>query len=105
MLEYHSNARAQLGQVRPARADGDTVDDDLAAIERLEPIDAFDQRALSGPGRTAHDDDLALAHFHRAAREHFELAIRLVEVADGDHAATLRRRTRTNAEATEQRTK
>jgi hypothetical protein len=48
MLEDHADPGAQLRQIRPAVADLDAVDLDVARLIRLEAVDAFDQRALAG---------------------------------------------------------
>jgi hypothetical protein len=47
MLKHHADAGAQLRQVGLAVADGNAGDRDGAFLERLEPIDAFDQRRLA----------------------------------------------------------
>src|SRR5207245_10117712 len=99
------HARPEPGQVRPAPADLDAVHHDLAALERLQAVDALDQSALAGPGRAAHHDHLAVAHLDGARRKDLDLAVRLVDVAHGDHARTLLRSRRTAQEAAEQRTK
>src|SRR5712692_9309664 len=105
VLEDHADACTQLRQVGAALADRDAVHHDLAALERLQAVDALDQRALARTRRAAHHDHLALADLDGAPLEHFHVAVRLVDVADRNHARTLRRRKRTPHEAAEQSTK
>jgi hypothetical protein len=44
MLEHHADAGPQLRQVGLRIADRDSIHCDGALFERLEPVDAFDQR-------------------------------------------------------------
>src|SRR6267142_1732688 len=46
MLEHHADAGAQFRQVGLGIVDLDAVEDDLAFLERLQRVDAFDQRRL-----------------------------------------------------------
>src|SRR5207245_10451908 len=48
VLEDHADLRAEPGEVGLRVADRDAVDEDLAALERLEPVDRLDQGALAG---------------------------------------------------------
>ena len=55
-----------FGRFGLAVADRDAVDDDLALLERLERVDALDQRRLARARRAADDDHLALVDVGRA---------------------------------------
>ena len=63
-------------------ADRDAVDGDRAFLERLEAVDAFDQRRLARARRAAHHHDLALGDLGRAVLEHLEGLVPLADVAD-----------------------
>ena len=80
MLKYHADAGAQLRQVDLGVADGNAGDRDGAFLERLEPIDAFDERRLARARWIAHHDDFALGDFRRAMLQHLKL---------GNHLLTL----------------
>ena len=64
---------------------GDAVDGDLALLERLQRVDALDQRRLARARGAADDDDLALLDLGRAVGQHLEAAVPLGDVGDGDH--------------------
>ena len=68
VLEHHADARAQLGQVGLRVADRDAVDDDLALLERLERVDALDERRLAAARGAADHDDLALLRRRSCSR-------------------------------------
>jgi hypothetical protein len=60
ILENHADLGAQLGEVGFRIADRDAINNDFAGLERLQPIDALDQRRLARTGGAADDDDFAL---------------------------------------------
>src|SRR6266567_1835883 len=64
-----------------------TVDQDLAFLERLQAVHALDERRLAAAGRAAHDHDLPVFHFGRAAGEHLEASVPLADVLYRDHAS------------------
>src|SRR5579863_2535294 len=86
MLEHHADPGAQLRQIGLGIADGNAVNDDLPLLERLQRVDAFDQRRFSRAGRTAHNDHLALGDARGAILQRLEgRVIPFVDVADLDH--------------------
>src|ERR1700688_3898686 len=88
MLEHHADPGPQFWQVGLGIIDLDAVEDDFAALERLQCIDAFDQRRFPRARRTADDDDLALGDRGGAILQRLEGgAIPFVDVADLDHAS------------------
>ena len=113
MLKHHADAGAQLRQIGLGVVDLDTVEDDFAALERLQRIDAFDQRRFSRPRGTAHHHHLALGHACGAILQRLEARpVPFVDMADLDHArfsyrTTLMRacRRRTPNEAVQEMTK
>ncbi len=112
MLKHHADPRPESGQVGPAVADRDSIDDDLALLEWLEAVDALDERRLAGSGRAAHDHDLGFGDLGRAALEHLDRAVPFAQIADLDHRrhihrtmATRRCSRRTQCEAASEITK
>src|SRR5262249_43185843 len=112
MLEHHADARAQLRQVGLAIADRYAVDRDGAALERLEPVDALDQRRLSRSGRAAPHHHLAFGDLGRAMPQHLERAVGFADIGDLDHGWAAQRmmatrccRMRTHWEAASEMTK
>ena len=89
VLEHHADPRAQLRQIGLRVADRNRVDRDLAFLERLERVDALDDRRLAAARRAAHDDDLALLYFGRAIGQDLEGAVPLAHVLDRNHGAFL----------------
>src|SRR5687767_14609762 len=85
MLEHHTDARAQLVEIHLWIADAYAVDADAASLERLERIDAFDERRLAGARRPAHDDHLALADVRSAVGEHLKRSVPLADTLDLNH--------------------
>src|SRR5215472_18690056 len=61
-LEDHADLGAELGQVPAVAGNGVTVHEDLALLDRLEPVDAADEGALARAGGPAH-------HHHLAGRD------------------------------------
>src|SRR3954464_5523032 len=90
MLEYHADARPQAGQVGLAIVDLDAIDRDHAILERLQRVDAFDQRRLARTGGPADHHDLTLGDRGRAILQHLKgRTVPLVDVTDFDHACEL----------------
>jgi hypothetical protein len=89
MLKHHADAGAQLRQVGLAVADGNAGDRDGAFLERLEPIDAFDQRRLARARWTAHAHDFALGDLRRAMLQHLKVGVPLADFAERDHGDVL----------------
>ena len=82
VLETHPDFAADLvdlfqvvGQLRP-------LDDDLAALVFLQPVDAADHGRLAGAGRSADDDPLAAHHLQIDIPQHVEITVPLVHIDD-----------------------
>ncbi len=58
LLEDHSHLGPQPGDVGFWVIQGHPVDDDIAALDQFQPVDATDERALSRTARSADHDDL-----------------------------------------------
>jgi hypothetical protein len=91
LLEHHADLHAQRTErlaVPPAhpRAQLDTRDVDLACIERLQVVEAAQERRLSAARGPDDRDRLALVDLGAHAREDVPLAVSLRELADADHA-------------------
>ena len=57
-LEHHPDPTADRVGVEAGLADVDVVEEDLAVVDRLEQVDAAQQRALAGAGRADQADDV-----------------------------------------------
>ena len=62
LLEHHADLAADGLDVLDVVGQLDAVDDDVALLVLLEPVDAADQGRLARARRAADDDLLALAH-------------------------------------------
>ena len=85
VLEYHADFGAQLRQVGRLVAHRLAVDDQAATLERLQPVDTFDQRRFAGARRAADDDDLAFFDLGRAVLQHLEVAVPFADIFEFDH--------------------
>src|ERR1051325_11662825 len=106
MLEYHADASAQLRQIGFWIADRNAVEQYVALLNSLQPIDALDQGPLARPRRATHDDHLTALDRQAAAFEDMRDAIPLFDCVDCDHrrahAIACRRPGRTASEAAKQ---
>src|SRR6185369_1542292 len=90
MLEHHANARTQLRQVSLGIVDLDPVEDDLAGLDGLQRIDAFDQRGFSRARGTADHHYLTLGDAGAAILQCLESRpVPFVDMAEFNHAASL----------------
>src|SRR3546814_3558702 len=78
VLEHHADLAADLRDVLHVVRQLDFVDDDLALLVLLQPVDAADHGRLAGAGRSADDDALAAVDRQVDVLEDMELAIPLV---------------------------
>ena len=86
MLKHHADARAQFRQIGLGVVDLGAIDADVAVLERLQRVDAFDQRRLARSRRAADHHHLALGDAGGAVGQHLEgRAVPFVDVADLDH--------------------
>ena len=63
MLEHHPYVGAKLGKVGFAVIHFGAVNDNLALLDRFQPINGFDKRRLTGTGRAANYHHIAFFHF------------------------------------------
>ena len=77
-LEHHADFGADLVDLAQVVGELRAIDDDLALLMLLEPVDAADQRGFAGAGRTADDDLLALLHHEIDVTQHVKFAVPLV---------------------------
>jgi hypothetical protein len=84
VLEHHANLGPDLVDVLQIRVEFDIVDDDVALLVLLQPVDTADQGRLAGTGRPADHDPLAPVDGQVDVAEHMELAIPFVHVVDLD---------------------
>src|SRR3546814_17752644 len=82
VLEHHADLAADLRDVLHVVRQLDFVDDDLALLVLLQPVDAADHCRLAGAGRSADDDALAAVDRPVDVIEDMELAIPIVTAAD-----------------------
>ena len=90
MLKDHSDPAADLAQRLFLRRAGsgiqtDVPDADFSAVERLQPVDRAEERALAPPGGSEQHADLARRHVQRDPAEHVVRAKSLVDLPQLDH--------------------
>ena len=86
----------------PARGDLVAADDDPAGVDRLEQVDAAEERRLAGAGGADQADDLVLGDVEVDPAQHLELPERLADAVDLDHTrlpACRRRRSRATSQS------
>src|SRR5581483_9679117 len=74
VLEHHSDSPPDVRQVGLAVGDLDVVEEDLAVLRLLEPVQTAKQRALAGAARADDADDLAAANGEVHVAQHLEVA-------------------------------
>jgi hypothetical protein len=95
MLEHHAGLGAERGELAVARqtglgaAEGDMAgaDPHLAAIGRLEQVDAAQQGRLARAARAEQRHHGAARHLERDPLQHLERAERFVQIGDLDHGS------------------
>ena len=91
LLEHHADLAAHLMDVAQIARQFDSVNEDPAALMRLEPVDAADQRRFAGSRRPADDDALAAFDLEVDIAQSVEVAEPLI-YADHRDGGILRRR-------------
>ena len=81
-LEHDADLAAHLVDVDADVGDAVAVDRDRPAVDRLEQVDAAEQRRLPRSGRADEAHDLVLVHRHVDAAEHPVVAEPLLDVFD-----------------------
>src|SRR5699024_8557949 len=102
MLEHHADALAHLRQPRLAVGQRRSIEDDVAAINLFEPVDALHERTLTRAGRPAYHHDLAPADIQGTILQGLKGAIPFVDLLDLDHETCLRWRRFTSSEPLKQ---
>jgi hypothetical protein len=90
LLEDHAGLLADHPLPRPAFAHADAVDDQVAAIDGLEHVDAPEQRRLAGTRWTDQHHDLALLDREVDLVEHRQGAEPLRDLPELDEAHSIR---------------
>ena len=83
-LEHDADVAAQRVEVDAGAADAVVVQADLAALDRLQAVDAAQQRGLAAARGADQADDLVRLDVEAEALEHLEGAVALVDVLDLD---------------------
>src|SRR6516225_10854683 len=84
LSDHVAGATESPGKRATGQEGRDRSDRDGALLERLEPIDAFDQRRLARARWTAHHDDFALGDFRRAMLQHLLTLLSVISADDRD---------------------
>src|SRR5262249_20999162 len=84
LLEDHPDLGAQPGQIDGGAVDVLSVHDELAGLDRLQPVDAADQGALPRAARPADDQDLAPRDLQAHVPEDVKLSEPLVDVLEAN---------------------
>ena len=85
-LEDDADAAAHRIRVDAARRDLVAVDEDAAAVDRLQEVHATQQRRLARAGGADQADDVVLRDIEVDAAQHLYLAERLVDVLEPERA-------------------
>jgi hypothetical protein len=84
VLEHHADLAPHLVDLLEIVGEFLAVDDDLALLVLLQPVDAADHGRLARPRRAADDDALAAHHLEVDVLQHVELAVPFVHADDLD---------------------
>ena len=85
LLEDDADLLPQLVEIGAARVHLGAVDENAAALDRLEAVHAHQQRRLARARAAEDRDDLAFRDRHRHALQHLERAEGLVDVVYLNH--------------------
>jgi hypothetical protein len=92
VLEDHADIAADLVDLLEIVGELGAVDDDLALLVLLQPVDAADHRRLARPRRAADDQLLAARDLEVDVAQDVELAIPLVDADHLDRGGGIERR-------------
>ena len=84
LLEDHAHLGAQGVHVHFRGVDARPFKEDVPLLDRLQTVQATDERALAGPGRPADDQHLAFLDPLGNTFEHMELAVPFMDIPDFD---------------------
>ena len=85
-LEHDADVLAQAVEIDTATRHALAVETDLSLLDRLERVDAAQQRRLAASRRADQAHDLMLVDVHGDAAQHFVVAEALVDVVQLDEA-------------------
>src|SRR5262244_1570839 len=88
MLKDHADTRAQFRQIGLGVVHGNAGNRNGALLERLETIDALDERRFTRARGTADHDDFALLDMRRAILQHLKIGVPLADLAECDHGSS-----------------
>ena len=88
-LEHHADLAADGRDVADVVRQLDAIDDDVAALMFLEPVDGPDKRGFARARRSRDEDDLLRLHGQAHALEDMQLAEPLMDIAAHDDAVLL----------------
>jgi hypothetical protein len=83
VLEHHAHAAAHVAQAALVASEHHAVQQDVAAVDRLEPVGAAEQGRLAGARGSDQAHHLASLDLHRHAAERHEAAEQLAHLAIG----------------------
>jgi len=81
-LKDHSDISAEFRDVRIRQMDRGSIYYDFALLNRLQPVDAADQRALAGTGWTTNYDNLPPGNFKIDSPENVKFPEPFVHIAE-----------------------
>ena len=81
-LEDEPDLSAELDEVHPRPGDDVALEADLPALDRLEPVDAAEERRLAGAGRADQADDLVRVDREADALQHLVVRVALADGVD-----------------------
>ena len=94
LLEDHAHLGAQGVHVHFRGVDARPFKEDVPLLDRLQTVQATDERALAGPGRPADDQHLALLDGEVDVLEHMQVTVMLFNVGQFDQRSVAVFRTR-----------
>ena len=84
VLEHHADPLPHLDEARPGVAEVDPLEDDPAAVHRLQPVRAAEERRLAGAAGTDQADDLAPVHLEADTPEGLEAPVALLHILEDE---------------------
>jgi hypothetical protein len=88
-LKNHAHMSPQFRRIELGIRERLAINNDLARLNRFQPINAADERALAAAARSAHHHDFSRADFQVYAFKDVERTKPLVYIAKLDHGKSL----------------